>query len=122
MRHCAKCGRPDDGWLGVAGNLGAFLCINCVDRFNAWCETHPHEPFTNFIQPKPWEPSYPGLIMFEVGGKMHAHMPSEDWWGIFWGPEEYFDMTDETAELSSEMSQLLLIALQADLDGDVANV
>lgn len=127
-KKCAKCGRKDDGWLLASVDINDVLCINCLDRFNEWCETHPGEPYSNFIHPKPWMPKYPGFIMFEVDGKMHAHLPSDGWLVVVPEYEEElerteslfdppygeiyleFDATNETAELSSEMAQLLWYA------------
>ncbi len=63
MDKCAKCGRPDDGWLVASVDINDILCINCSDRFNEWCDTHPGEPYQNFLQPKPWEPKFPAIII-----------------------------------------------------------
>jgi len=92
MDKCAKCGRKDDGWLAASVDINDLLCINCLDRFNEWCETHPGEPYDNFLQPKPWaiKPRGPAWT--------HADVAAE------------LDMTDETAELSSQMAQLLWFA------------
>lgn len=56
LEQCAKCHYFfDGGFIWASVDLGAVLCGNCLDDFNEWCNTHPNEPYGNFLQPKPWK-------------------------------------------------------------------
>lgn len=46
---CAKCGdRRTDALYSV--DLSELLCLDCLDKFNAWCETQAFELFSEFLR------------------------------------------------------------------------
>lgn len=49
---CCKCGAPT---VVASVDLNASVCFDCVTVFDDWADSHPHEPFANFIHPKPWD-------------------------------------------------------------------
>lgn len=95
MLHCKKCGLSENlvGRLYACVDLTDMLCDNCLYLFNEWCDTHRGEPFQNFIQPKPWAPRTPGMIVVTRfdGGAPYAVLTNYDE-----VEDMYFDMTDET--------------------------